>query len=443
MVADPNTTIRQLALEFLQSVLPKLLVNNEDFEDAQQKVDFDKILSELVLTMEHPDPFVRKVAMYWMSRIVQCHMASDDTDPGPTKTGVGTIKGERQLTAASISVRNALPHVLPGILVSVGDTHQSRSKDSLLPDQTTHSLAEQANNCLQEAVRRDGSSFIPHLGGFIVALREELDSPGGLNGALPPSVERRPYRMDVKADGSGIESTGWFRASDGVEERADNALILSRLCALQWVVVLYENVVPSSLKPEFSSEFIDCIIYQLVDQPPGIIVVKSFEVLGKITQVEMTDVTVEPVAKIPEPCAISPMDEDSVKFALGILDVSQRKLLSRDRSVFASLIDLHSKHSKLMGDVSKVIELMCTLQAPEFVFMSFAIELDNFVVSPFLYCAAVWLLPCKPIILVITHETTRKGPRKPRYRQSSWYVQPAEGTFCPSNTTLTFYQIRT
>jgi len=233
--------------------------------------------------------------------------------------------------------------------------------------------------------------------------------------------------MDVKADGSGIESTGWFRASDGVEERADNALILSRLCALQWVVVLYENVVPSSLKPEFSSEFIDCIIYQLVDQPPGIIVVKSFEVLGKITQVEMTDVTVEPVAKIPEPCAISPMDEDSVKFALGILDVSQRKLLSRDRSVFASLIDLHSKHSKLMGDVSKVIELMCTLQAPEFVFMSFAIELDNFVVSPFLYCAAVWLLPCKPIILVITHETTRKGPRKPRYRQSSWYVQRSGG----------------
>jgi hypothetical protein len=71
MVADPNSTIRQLALEFLQSVLPKLLVTNEDFEDAQQKVDFDKILQSLVLTMEHPDPFVRKVAVYWLSRIVQ------------------------------------------------------------------------------------------------------------------------------------------------------------------------------------------------------------------------------------------------------------------------------------------------------------------------------------------------------------------------------------
>ena len=279
MVADPNAT-SQLALEFLQSVLPKLLVTNEEaFEDAQQKVDFDKILQSLVITMEHPDPFVRKVAMYWMSRIVQAHMSSafpssnelnDIDDPDAAIGRVDLMKGERSLSAASISVRNALPHVLPGILLSIGDTHQSRAKDSFLPDQTTHSLAEQANTCLQDAVRRDGQAFIPHLGGFIVALREELDSPGGLIARNPPSVERRPYRMDVKTDGSGIESTGWFRASDGVEER-DNALILSRLCALQWVVVLYEHVVPNSLKADYASEFIDCIIYQLVDQPPGII----------------------------------------------------------------------------------------------------------------------------------------------------------------------------
>ena len=75
MVADPNGT-SQLALEFLQSVLPKLLVTDEEaFEDAQRKVDFDKILQSLVLTLEHHDPFVRKVAMYWMSRIVQAHMS--------------------------------------------------------------------------------------------------------------------------------------------------------------------------------------------------------------------------------------------------------------------------------------------------------------------------------------------------------------------------------
>lgn len=90
-------------------------------------------------------------------------------------------------------------------VISIGDTHQSRAKDSFLPDHTTHSLAEQANSCLQDAVRRDGQAFVPHLGGFIVALRDELDSPGGLIARNPPSVERRPYRMDVKPDGSGIE----------------------------------------------------------------------------------------------------------------------------------------------------------------------------------------------------------------------------------------------
>jgi hypothetical protein len=189
---------------------------------------------------------------------------------GDRGSGMVGSRTTSHFTAASVSVRNALPHVLPGILLSIGDTHQSRANDPFLPDQTTHSLAEQANTCLQDAVRRDGQAFIPHLGGFIVALREELDSPGGLIARNPPSVERRPYRMDVKADGTGIESTGWFRASDGVEER-DNALILSRLCALQWVVVLYEYVVPTSLKADYASEFIDCILYQLVDQPPGII----------------------------------------------------------------------------------------------------------------------------------------------------------------------------
>ncbi|KAL3784627.1 hypothetical protein ACHAW5_003428 [Stephanodiscus triporus] len=433
MVADPNPTIRQLALEFLQSVLPKLLVTNEDFEDAQQKVDFDKILQSLVLTMEMPDPFVRKVAVYWLSRIVQAHMSSAFPSPSVElnnngggdgslpDAGVGmgesASKGEggidtnpsvisgygrggrvgrstSHLTAAAISVRNSLPHVLPGILLSIGDTHASpRGKDTFLPDQTTHSLAEQANSSVQDAVRRDGQAFIPHLGGFILALREELDSPGGLIARNPPSVERRPYRMDVKADGSGIESTGWFHSSDGVEER-DNALILSRLCALQWVVVLYESVVPNALKADFANEFIDCIIYQLVDQPPGIIIVKSFEVLAIISSNPVDDeesyslnISKSPINEDASPDEViipswqNPMDEESANFALGILDSSRRKLLSRDRTVFASLIDLHSKHQKLLFDVSKVIELMCTLQPPEFVFVSFAYELDKFIVS--------------------------------------------------------------
>jgi hypothetical protein len=94
-------------------------------------VDFDKILQSLVVTMEHPDPFVRKVAMYWMSRIVQAHISSAFTKRDEIM-GVESVKESRgidtsisdgekpsntHLTAASISVRNSLPHVLPGILL--------------------------------------------------------------------------------------------------------------------------------------------------------------------------------------------------------------------------------------------------------------------------------------------------------------------------------------
>jgi hypothetical protein len=65
-------------------------------------------------------------------------------------------------------------------------------KDSFLPDQTTRDLAEQTNACLQEGVRRDGSSYIQHLDGFIVALREELDSPGGFTARNSPAAYRSP-----------------------------------------------------------------------------------------------------------------------------------------------------------------------------------------------------------------------------------------------------------
>ena len=92
-------------------------------------------------------------------------------------------------------------------------------------------------------------------------------------------------------------------------------------------------------------------------------VVKSFEVLAIISSnsVEgggfnipksLINEDASPVVIIPS--WQNPMYED------GILDPSRRKLLSRDRSVFASLIDLHSKHQKLQMNISKVVELMCT-----------------------------------------------------------------------------------
>jgi hypothetical protein len=274
MIADPTAAIRQSALAFLQSVLPKLLDNHiveeaiDDYQSSGIKVDFDKILQSLVTTMEHPDPFVRKIAMYWMSRIVKAHIGGDRNKHGVQKSNsnddslfhgledesiIKKTKSEgQQLSAATISVRNALPHVLPGILLSIGDTFQSKTgvKDSFLPDTTTHALAEQTNACLQEAVRKDGDVYVQHLDSFIVALREELDSPGGLNARNPPAVERKPYRMDVKHDGTGIESQGWFRKSEDTKEANVDAMMWSRLCALHWVIVLYESVVPDVLKAD-------------------------------------------------------------------------------------------------------------------------------------------------------------------------------------------------
>jgi hypothetical protein len=58
--------------------------------------------------------------------------------------------------------------------------------------------------------------------------------------------------MDVLQDGTGIETAGWFRSSRDVTERSDETMVMSRLCALHWVIVLYESVVPDPLKADVS-----------------------------------------------------------------------------------------------------------------------------------------------------------------------------------------------
>ena len=140
---------------------------------------------------------------------------------------------------------------------SIGDTFHSKSnmKDTFLPDTTTHTLAEQTNSCVQQAVRADGKAYVQHLDSFIVALREELDSPGGVSSKNPPAIERKPYRMDVKSDGTGIESQGWFRASVDTKEDDIDSMMMSRLCALHWIIALYESVVPDVLKADVSDRF--------------------------------------------------------------------------------------------------------------------------------------------------------------------------------------------
>lgn len=474
MVADPNSSIRQLSLQFLNTILPKLLIQNQDFEQPRKtgngtdidddmtnstiasskiinqnstkkkklnqsdddddprsddeddrnqntnRVDFNKILQSLVISIEHPDPFVRKVAMYWMSRIIQAHMV----DPSSQMAG---DERNKTLSAASISVRNALPHVLPGILLSIGDFYSSSTssnnrikKDSsslFLPDQTTHSLAKQTNSCLQNALV--GKDFVPHLDGFIVALLEELESPRASR--HPPAAERKPYRMDVKPDGTGIESIGWFRiaANNNLEltknkdktniqkdvhgsqqeDDQEKANVLSRLCALDWIALLYENVVPDSLKPEYAQEFIAPVIHQLVEDPQEVIIFKSLKVLAKITipvdganPISCSSMSKYPYypldwklgsleSKEEEELVLEsqhPMTDENSTFALGILNTHERSTLSRSREVFAAIIHLHSIHPRLLLDLPRAMRFMCTLQPPEFVFISFALELNRF-----------------------------------------------------------------
>lgn len=74
-----------------------------------------------------------------------------------------------------------------------------------------------------------------------------------------------------------------------------------------------------------------------------------------------------------------PMTEASAEYALDILAIERRHLKSRDREVFSTFIQLHAHNLYLIGDFSRVIAYMCRLQPPEFVFVSFAVELERFV----------------------------------------------------------------
>jgi hypothetical protein len=140
------------------------------------------------------------------------------------------------------------------------------------------------------------------------------------------------------------------------------------------------------------------IIHQLVDNPPERIIFKSLEVLAKITVPVKGEAPVLQVARsnslsgltLPSTSWTSGssgesnnpsqlMNDESVSFALDILDKTRRLKQSRDREVFAALIQLYSSNLHLIGDLSCVVAYMCRLQPPEFVFVSFAVELDNFV----------------------------------------------------------------
>jgi Vacuolar protein 14 C-terminal Fig4p binding len=144
------------------------------------------------------------------------------------------------------------------------------------------------------------------------------------------------------------------------------------------------------------------VIHQLVDNPPERIIFKSLEVLAKITIPVSGEKSSQSYPRALSSGSLSvlvpsspswmaseidneesdssfPMNDSSVGFALDILDAQRRLLKSRDREVFRVLIQLHAHNLHLIARLSKVIAYMCRLQPPEFVFVSFAVELDRFV----------------------------------------------------------------
>lgn len=73
------------------------------------------------------------------------------------------------------------------------------------------------------------------------------------------------------------------------------------------------------------------------------------------------------------------MTEAGASFALGVLAPNQRAYFSRDREVFKAFIRLHAQHYSLMPGLFRLLCHMCTLQPPEFIFVSLGLEIDLFV----------------------------------------------------------------
>lgn len=124
-----------------------------------------------------------------------------------------------------------------------------------------------------------------------------------------------------------------------------------------------------------------------MDNPAESIIFKSLEVLAKITVPVCGEnaPSLELISSSParrkraKDVPQHPMTDANVLFALDVLDSSRRQYESRDRQVFTALIHLHAEQHQLVADLSRVIQYMCTLQSAEFVFISFAVELDEFV----------------------------------------------------------------
>ena len=76
-----------------------------------------------------------------------------------------------------------------------------------------------------------------------------------------------------------------------------------------------------------------------------------------------------------------PMTDANATFALGILDINVRQRLPRKRRVYAALVHSLALNNELLLQLPRIVCHMCTLQPPEFVFVSFGLELERFAVK--------------------------------------------------------------
>lgn len=140
---------------------------------------------------------------------------------------------------------------------------------------------------------------------------------------------------------------------------------------------------------------------RLLNDAPEIIVVKILDVLSKITMVSISDFETSPSLsssssknQLIQQAArketehelgevdqeqLFPMTDKNANFALGILVKVEKERFSRSREVFSALIHIHSLNPSLLNGFSRIIRHMCKLQPPEFIFISFALEIDRFV----------------------------------------------------------------
>jgi len=138
---------------------------------------------------------------------------------------------------------------------------------------------------------------------------------------------------------------------------------------------------------------------RLLNDAPEVIVLKILEVLANITALETSKfdrtpslsksssknllfqqvLSKEGERSIEDDERSHPMTDTNANFALGLLSVPERDTLSRNREVFAALIHTHSLNPSLLSGLSTIIRKMCTIQPPEFVYVSFALELNIFV----------------------------------------------------------------